>query len=456
MFTVKSMENLLRDEIIQRREEGCSVDAIEAKFKALGADAPGRPKALSDAERLKQLERLYAQLERLYAQLDRKRPRRSLAGNEPSDLAGIRALRPEGPRRLALGLSDAECRDRILGAWLGRAAGCLLGKPCEGWKREKIEAYLKLANAYPLDNYWPVAAAETDDLKLGGEAKKHMTRGNVTFMYRDDDMDYTVLGLHLLEKFGREFTPRNVADTWLLTLPYHMTYTAERVAYRNFVAEAWPPESATRRNPYREWIGAQIRCDGFGYAAPGNMELAADFAWRDASISHVKNGIYGEMFCAAMIAAAFTTDDVREVVRLGLSEIPAKCRLATAAKNVLQWAKRAKSWQQTHDLIMKEYGTYHPVHTINNAAIVLMALLHGEGDYEKTISIAVMGGLDTDCNGATAGSILGAMAGASKLPQAKWTAPFNDTLKSAVIGFDNSRFSDLASRTLAVAKKIGG
>ena len=434
MFTEKSLEHLLAAEIIQRREEGCSVDKIEAKFKAIAADAPDRMK----------------QMERLYAALDRKPARRALASQEPSDLPGIRALRPEGPRRIALGYGDDALLDRISGAWLGRAAGCLLGKPCEGWSRVKIEAYLELAGA-KLDDYFPVAANETADLRV---QYKEWTRGRITAMVRDDDMDYTVLGLHVLEKFGRAFTPRNVADTWLRTLPFHMTYTAEREAYRNFVMETWPPESATTRNPYREWIGAQIRCDGWAYAAPGNIELAAEFAWRDASVSHVKNGIYGEMFCAAMISAAFTTSDVRRVIELGLGEIPAKCRLAKAARDVVKWAKKSATWQETHDLIMKEYGHYHPVHTINNACIVLMALLHGEGDFGRTIEIAVMGGLDTDCNGATAGSIFGAMCGGSKLPREKWIAPFNDTLHSAVIGFDGSKFSDLASRTLVLAKKF--
>ncbi len=438
MFTAQSLQHLLVDEILQRREEGCSVDAVEAKFKAVDLNAPDALK----------------QLERIYAQLDRKVPRRSLAAQEPSDLAGIRALRPDGPRRLALPYGDDVLRDRILGAWLGRAAGCLLGKPCEGWNRAQIERYLRLVNAFPLDDYWQVAADEPADLKLRADAKPGMLRGNIRFMSRDDDMDYTILGLHILERCGRDFTPRNVADIWLDTVPYTQTYTAERVAYRNFMMEAWPPESATRRNPYREWIGAQIRCDGWAYAAPGNPELAAEFAWRDASVSHVKNGIYGEMLFAATIAAAFGAKDAREAIEIGLAEIPAKCRLAKAARNVLSWSRRNKTWQETHDLITKEYGGLHWIHTINNAAIALMALLHGEGDFEKTISIAVMGGLDTDCNGATAGSVFGALVGASKLPAAKWTAPLNDTLKSAVAGFDGSKFTDLAARSFALAKKF--
>ena len=102
-----------------------------------------------------------------------------------------------------------------------------------------------------------------------------MLRGNITHGVRDDDTDYTVLGLHIMEEKGVDFTSRDVASQWQEHLPYFLVYTAERVAYRNIVNNIWPPESAAFQNPYREWIGAQIRCDAFGYAAPGWPEKHA-------------------------------------------------------------------------------------------------------------------------------------------------------------------------------------
>jgi ADP-ribosylglycohydrolase len=371
---------------------------------------------------------------------------------EPSDLAAIQAARPDGPRRLPLPDGDA-LQDRMRGAWLGRCAGCMLGKPVEGWTRANIARLLEAGDAYPLADYFPPVATLPEGLQWHPSYHECL-RGNITHGVRDDDTDYTILGLHILEAHGPQFEPRHVAQEWLMRLPYHKTYTAERVAYRNFVSDLWPPESAVVMNPYREWIGAQIRADGFGYGAAGWPERAADFAWRDASISHTKNGIYGEMFFAALIAACLALDDLHAAIEVALSEIPARCRLAEAVGDMLAWCGTG-TWETTWDQVMAKYGHYHPVHTINNACLVLMGLLHADGDFTQAISIAVMGGLDTDCNGATAGSVLGALLGAHALPE-HWTAPLHDTLHSAIDGFNVNRISDLAQRSVAMAEKVRG
>jgi ADP-ribosylglycohydrolase len=272
-------------------------------------------------------------------------------------------------------------------------------------------------------------------------------------MARDDDMDYTILGLSYLERFGLGFTSQDVANAWLGGVPYYLVYTAEREAYRNLVNGLRPPQSATYRNPYREWIGAQIRADAFGYVAPGWPEQGAEFAYRDASVSHVKNGTYGEMWVAAMLAVALVSDDLDEVLAAGLAEIPAHCRLAEAVHDTAAARRKHATWQAAWDDLMGRYGHYHGVHTINNAVIVLLGLLYGELDLGRTVSIAVMGGFDTDCNGATAGSIVGAMLGMRRLPQ-RWVAPLHDRLTSIVAGYHDNRISDLAQRTLAVAKQV--
>jgi len=431
----KELLPLIRYEILQRREEGCDVEAIEEHIEH----------AIRRADGLQGIE-LYTVLQ----DLESLQPAESFPYMEPSTLGEIKAERPDGPRRILFNLTDAEMLDRIHGAWLGRAAGCALGKPVEGWYKAQIDSYLQFAEALPLNDYIPLVNEHPEGLR---PRFPDCTRGMIHHMARDDDMDYTILGLHVLERHGLEFTSSNVAETWLSRLPYYLVYTAEKAAYRNLVNNLWPPESATHRNPFREWIGAQIRADTWGYPAPGWPEKAAEFAFRDAAVSHVKNGVYGEMFVAAMLAASFVTNDVEEVIRIGLSEIPRNSRLAEAITDTVEWSKELADWEQIWAKINEKYGHYHTVHTINNAALVVMGLMAAQGDYGTSITVTVCGGWDTDCNGATAGSICGMMLGADALPP-KWVGVLNDRLISAVRGFNECKISDLAERSFETAKKV--
>jgi ADP-ribosylglycohydrolase len=182
-------------------------------------------------------------------------------------------------------------------------------------------------------------------------------------------------------------------------------------------------------------------------------EKAAELALKDARLSHTKNGIYGEMMVAAMIAAAFVTDDIDRIVDIGLSEIPAESRLAEAIRDTVKWTKNDSDWERTADRIAAEFGHYQGCHTITNAAIVVLGLVAGQLDFGKTIAISVMAGFDTDCNGATAGSIVGTILGAKAIPE-KWTAPLNDTIHSAINEVSQARISELAERTVSIASRV--
>jgi len=435
--TVEGLLAFAREEMRQLSDEGCDTWELERRADLIERD--------SAPDRLQRARSLCEALSRLA-------PPDGFPYEEPDDLAAIRARRPDGPRRIAVPLPDDILEDRTLGAWLGRAAGCMLGKPVEGWQRERILDLMAGIGLADLTDYLPDAAAGAGG-RLVPEDQRPALRGNFDRALRDDDMDYTVVNLCILERNGRDFTPRHVAESWLRHLPYACTYTAERAAYANFVAGRWPPQSATHRNPCREWIGAQIRADAFGYACPARPEEAAGLAYKDACISHVKNGLYGAMWVAAMVASAFATDDPARVVRFGLSEIPARSRLSEAIGRVLRWRDDGLSAEQATDRILEEFGRYHRVHTINNAAIVAMALLWGEGDFSRAVSLAVMAGLDTDCNGATVGSVMGAMLGASAIP-GHWTAPLNDRLDTIVAGQTDLTFTGLAARTRRVQQAL--
>jgi len=375
---------------------------------------------------------------------------------EPSDLESIRNHRAAGPRVLAMTQSEANQRDHIAGAWLGRCAGCLLGKPIEGVLRPRLRQLLDHFGYEGIPDYiWRLPGLTEEDCANFGWQSPWSYR-DTACMPVDDDTNYTVMGMALVKQKGINFTPSDMAGFWLENIPLLRTCTAERVAYRNFTNHIEPPDSAVVRNPYREWIGARIRADFFGYVALGQPELAAELAWRDASISHVKNGIYGAMWVAAMLAAAMNQTDMRCIIEIGLTEIPQKSRLFEAITEILNRHAAGHSYAETVKYIHQRWNetlAHHWCHSISNAQIVAMGLLYGEGDYEKAITRTVLACFDTDCNGATVGSIMGMMLGAKALPE-KWTGVMNDTIHTDLTGYQTTAISKLSEEMFNIYQSM--
>ena len=426
MIDYLSHESLLGFEIDQLEQEGCEPAELAERYRRL------QERDAADAE--------FESLWTLAASLSGTGP---MEDSEPSDLSLIRAARPAP--RARLGKAPIDLADSIAGAWLGRCAGCQLGKPVEGWPHWAIRRYLEPEYAFPPDDYIPLIPDHDVGIPLHRSADE-ATRGNFTSMARDDDIDYMIFALSILERHGFDFAAGDVAEAWLEGIPANMTYTAERVAYRNLLMGLAPPESASTRNPFREWIGAQIRTDVYGYVCAGDPAAAAALAYKDAIVSHTKNGIYGALFAAGANAAAFATRDPLQALLAGMDQIPAQSRLQRELAGVIDSRERGLDWEEALAEVMSTCGHYHGVHTINNACFVAIGLLWGQCELPKSISIAVACGLDTDCNGATAGSIVGAILGARALPE-NWIEPLGDRVGSMVAGFDGSRISELADRT---------
>ncbi|GAA3132939.1 hypothetical protein GCM10010449_62310 [Streptomyces rectiviolaceus] len=274
-------------------------------------------------------------------------------------------------------------------------------------------------------------------------------------MPEDDDLNYPLLNLRLLQRHGRDFTTTDVAKLWLDELPAARTFTAERIAYRNLLNGIEPPHTATHHNPFREWIGALIRADVHGWTHPGAPTAAADSAYRDACLTHTANGVYGAMFAAATIAeAAAGTGDVHHCLRTGLTVVPPDSRLSRAIRHAIQLATETTDFDQVVDDLHAAYGHHHWVHVIPNAALLSAALTHAEGDFTGSITRAVSGGWDTDSNGATAGSIAGLLAGHPDALPDRWTSPLKNRLASSVPGFDGTGFDTLADLTTELAESV--
>jgi ADP-ribosylglycohydrolase len=420
-------EERLEHELRQLREEGVDGSGIVAAWAAARAGDPAdlRTRALELLDGATALTTLRPM----------ERP--------PAEVGEAAGASPPLPRQVLA--------DRLLGAWTGRLAGCLLGKPVEKVPREGIREILQSVGEWPLRRYFTaegVPPEVTERWPWNRASRPTSLRENMAGMPEDDDVNYTMLALHVLETYGDGFTTDDVATVWLQMLPPLTVFTAERVAMENLLAYVEPPATASYRNPYREWIGAQIRADLWGYVRPGDPAAAAELAWRDARLSHVGNGVYGAMWAAAMVAAAFVESDPARVVARGLDVIPRASRLAEAVAWSAELAAGNDDWEAVLDGLHGRYGHYHWVHAVNNAALVAAALVHGRGAFDRSIAAAVMGGWDTDSNGATVGSVVGAMVGRAGIGDA-WAAPLCGEVRSSLKGFDRSRVDDLARRTLA-------
>lgn len=412
----------------QREEEGVEVAGFRERLCRLrecrGSEAAARAMELID-------------------ELEAREVPRDFAYQEPNDLKAIREL--SSPVALnECGLSEGTVRDRVLGGWLGRAAGCLLGRPIEGTplghKRDDVRRHLEQIDSWPVDGYIGEPMSAIDP------ALPRPFPG----MIRDDDIDYVLLNLLLVEQFGRDWNYENARQLWARHLSHDFVYAAARAAYLNFCLGMMPPLTATWGNPCRQSLGATIRCDTWGWISPGQPSTASEFAHRDARISQTTNGIYSGMFFAALIAAAFVVNDIERLIEIGLGVVPRASRFAEAVRFTAEAWNSCRDWDRAIGLVYNRYSGQYFNAAIINACIVVLGLLSGGGDFERTIVNTVISGFDADCTGATAGSVCGVMLGAFSLP-AKWIDPLNDSYETFLAGLGVQRFTDLAERTSAIA-----
>ncbi len=370
---------------------------------------------------------------------------------EPNALAAIRAQRPKGPRRMWERFDEAAYAERLPGALLGRMAGCTLGAIVEGWPVARMEELAQRnGDAFPPTDYWSDCPDPTGT-RYEASTRESYTRGKMHGVPVDDDTAYTLLGLLIMEEFGPDFTIDDVGQAWVKHLPF--ACTAEEVALRNLKAGVPASRAAVKDNPFTQWIGADIRSDPWGYLAPGWPEKAAEMAWRDAYLSHRRQGIHGEMFFSAAISAAFAVDDPVEAIRIGLTEIPAECGVARAVKWALKLAPQISDYRQARAAVDKKFAGMDSVHTVNNACLTVWGLTIGGADFTRVIGETVAMGLDNDCTGATAGSIAGAVVGKRGIP-VHWYRRFHNTVHSYLKRRPVFRIDDLIARFTRHARRM--
>ena len=346
--------------------------------------------------------------------------------------------------------SSGVLEQRVLNAWLGRAAGNLLGKPVEKIPREGIREILQSSGQWPLTQYVS-AVGVPDEVQArwpwNRRSKPTSLREVIDGMPEDDDLNFAILALQLVERHGDGLTTEDVAQAWLNDLPAGRVFTAERVAYRNLLDGVDPLQAARVRNPFREWIGAQIRTDVYGWVNPGDRTAAARLALTDARLSHTGAGVDGAIWVAAMSAAALVLDDPVAVAKAGLEAIAEDGEIARAVRFGLDLAEAPL--EEALDALHAQYGQLHWVHSVNNSALTAYALT--APDFATGIGRAVMGGWDTDSAGATVGAVLGAVLGVP----AEWAGPLDNRIATSLPGLNQVKISELAARTVAAGTGEG-
>ncbi|WP_055667141.1 ADP-ribosylglycohydrolase family protein [Desnuesiella massiliensis] len=327
--------------------------------------------------------------------------------------------------------------ERVYSGWLGKAIGVRLGAPIENWTYERIKEEIGEPEGY-IHDYKMFAA--------------------------DDDTNGPMVFIRALEDYSIDAAAHEIGDTWLNYIgdTHGMFWwggygvSTEHTAYMNLQHGIKAPLSGSievNGLTVSEQIGGQIFIDVWGLIAPGNPSLAAQYAEKAASVSHDGNGKYGGMFIAACISEAFVEKDIRKIINKGLSVIPENCEYAKVTREIMRfYDENPSDWRKCFQYIYDNFGydKYEGgCHIIPNAAVIILSLLYGEGDFSETIRICNFCGWDTDCNVGNVGCIMGVRGGIEGIPHF-WRKPINDVfVSSSLIGDLNIADIPLLSAYLA-------
>lgn len=344
--------------------------------------------------------------------------------------------------------------DKVHGAWLGAAVAGALGMSVEGMHKNDLKPYLTELGQWPLTEYIKRLPPHRDP-----ERKQWFTAedwGPAGFG-PDDDTLYQVANLLLLEEKGPEITSQDIADKWLASFSVFEAQNcgrAVRVAERRLKDGIMPPESG--QHEMGEFMGGQMKGEFWGYVLPGNPAEAARYGRLDAEVAFHTDGIYGEMFMAALTAEAFFESDPTELLEAGLAVIPEDCDYAKCIRDVITWHQQwPDDWEKAHEQIDAKWAPEGAKNrrVFPNNAVNALALLYGDGDFDKTITIAVMAGWDTDTNAGDVGPVMGIVLGRGAI-SAKWTEPIGNTFRCDVKGAEEWQIDELARRTVAVGATL--
>ena len=329
--------------------------------------------------------------------------------------------------------------ERVYAGVLGKIIGVYLGRPFEIWPYERIVAELGEIYYYVND--------KIDMKRFLAEMGIHHVPENLSMplIVTDDDIAGTFTFLRALPDYGnlREVTPAQIGQTWLNYLVEERTIlwwggmgnSTEHTAYLRLKSGIKPPCSgsiALNSKVVAEQIGAQIFIDGWAMVSPGDPEMAADLARRAASVSHDGEAIYGAQVIVAMEAQAFVESDINELLDTAISFIPGNSVIYRMIGDIRDWHAGEKDWRVGRERLAAHYG-YDKYggncHMVPNHGLIILSLLYGDDDFQKTLMIVNSSGWDTDCNSGNVGCLMGIKNGLGGIESGPdWRGPVADRL----------------------------
>ena len=313
--------------------------------------------------------------------------------------------------------------ERVYAGVLGKIIGVYLGRPFEGWSYERI-----LDELGEIDYY-----------------VNNRISWDHPLVVSDDDITGTFTFLRALEDYGNslDLTPAQIGQSWLNYIIEERTIlwwggfgnSTEHTAFirlKNGVKA--PASGSVEMNGaiIAEQIGAQIFIDGWAMVAPGNPELAADLAKRAASVSHDGEAIYASQVLAAMEAQAFVESDINKLLDVGVSFIPKDSVIYRMIADIREWHASEPDWHKGREKIagLYNYENYGGnCHMVPNHGLIILGLLYGDSDFNKSMLVVNTAGWDTDCNSGNLGCLLGIKDGLATFDKGNdWRGPVADRL----------------------------
>lgn len=293
--------------------------------------------------------------------------------------------------------------ERVYAGVLGKIIGVYVGRPFEGWPHERILSEL-------------------------GEVQYYVhERLGKPLIVTDDDISGTFTFLRAMPDYGNrpDLTPAQIGQTWLNYLIEKRTVlwwggmgnSTEHTAYLRLKSGIRAPKSgsmALNGQVVAEQIGAQIFIDGWGLICPADPQRAADLARRAASVSHDGVAVHGAQVVAAIEAQAFVEPSIARLLDVGCSVIPQTSLIYRLIQDVRAWYAQDGDWHRTFARIKAQYGYDRyggNCHMVPNHALIILALLYGEGSFQRALTVVNSAGWDTDCNSGNVGCIMGIAGG---------------------------------------------